>query len=225
MATISGNYIKAIEKAFPELLEEERIAIMSVAMRMKENLQGNNELIESMTKVLWVYKANNRLMAKYSDNNKMIEIKLAKIMGLSDYDVEPNYDFKIDNEEILKYGNEYANSLDSKLNDKFGYVDLYAAVRKHLLNNQDRHFKSLKDVVVEVLQQYPVYLLKDMAKNVSNILGITQVQLADMLGVPYSTMQRWNSGDIPKMARLALDLLVENKKLKDKIINTEKGIK
>lgn len=221
MATISGNYMKAIEKAFPELLEEELIAIMSVAIRMKGNIQGNNELIESMTKVLWVYKANNRLMAKYSDNNKMIEIKLAKIMGLSDYDVEPNYDFKIDNEEILKYGNEYANSLDSKLNDKFGYVDLYAAVRRHLSNNQDRHFKSLKDVVVEVLQQYPVYLVKDMAKNVSNILGITQVQLADMLGVPYSTMQRWNNGNIPKMARLALDLLVENKKLEEALVAQE----
>ncbi len=219
MATISGNYMKAIEKAFPELLEEELIAIMSVAIRMKENIQGNNELIEAMSKVLWVYRANNRLLSNYNDNNKILEIKLAKIMGLSEYDIEPNYDFIIDDEHILKYGKEYASSLDSKLNDKFGYVDLYAAIRRHLLNNQDRHFKSLKDVVIEVLQQYPVYLAKDMAKNVSNILGITQVQLADMLGVPYSTMQRWNSGDIPKMARLALDLLVENRRLKDEIKN------
>lgn len=46
-------------------------------------------------------------------------------------------------------------------------------------------------------------------------LGITQKELAQKLDVPQPTMARWQGGEIPKMAKLALELLLENQELKN----------
>lgn len=54
----------------------------------------------------------------------------------------------------------------------------------------------------------------NIVKRACKELGITQKELAEMLDVPQSTMARWNSGEIPRMAQLALELLLENKSLK-----------
>ena len=48
-------------------------------------------------------------------------------------------------------------------------------------------------------------------------LGITQKELGDMLDVPTSNISRWANGDIPKMAKMALELMLENKELKIKL--------
>jgi len=45
--------------------------------------------------------------------------------------------------------------------------------------------------------------------------GFSQKKLADMLDVSEPTIAKWNKGEIPKMANLALGLLLENKKLKE----------
>ena len=58
---------------------------------------------------------------------------------------------------------------------------------------------------------------ENIVKRTCKELGITQKELAERLEVPQPTMARWQSGEIPKMAKLALELLTENKELKDKL--------
>jgi len=55
----------------------------------------------------------------------------------------------------------------------------------------------------------------NIVKQTCKELGITQKELAERLEVPQPTMARWQSGDIPRMAKLALELMLENKELKD----------
>lgn len=45
-------------------------------------------------------------------------------------------------------------------------------------------------------------------------LGITQKELAEMLDVQPTAVSNWVNGQVPKMAQLALELLLENKSLK-----------
>lgn len=56
----------------------------------------------------------------------------------------------------------------------------------------------------------------NIVKKVCSELGITQKELADELEVPTPTMARWASGDIPKMAQKALELMLKNKELEEK---------
>ena len=58
---------------------------------------------------------------------------------------------------------------------------------------------------------------ENIVKKTCKELGITQKELAERLEVPQPTMARWQSGEIPKMAKLALELLVENKVIKEKL--------
>ncbi|NPA55370.1 MAG: helix-turn-helix transcriptional regulator [Epsilonproteobacteria bacterium] len=58
---------------------------------------------------------------------------------------------------------------------------------------------------------------ENIVKKVCKELGITQKELAERLGVPQSTISGWAKGDIPKMTQLALELLIENKELKEKL--------
>ncbi|CUU74180.1 helix-turn-helix domain-containing protein [Campylobacter hyointestinalis] len=57
---------------------------------------------------------------------------------------------------------------------------------------------------------------ENIVKRVCRELGITQRELSDILGIPPTTISGWANGEIPKMTELALNLLIENKKLKDK---------
>lgn len=54
----------------------------------------------------------------------------------------------------------------------------------------------------------------NIVKRACKELGTTQKELADMLDVPQQTVSRWSNDEIPKMAQLALELLLENKSLK-----------
>ncbi len=55
---------------------------------------------------------------------------------------------------------------------------------------------------------------ENIVKKVCSELSITQKELAEKLDTPQPTLARWASGEIPKMAKLALELMLENKKLK-----------
>lgn len=55
----------------------------------------------------------------------------------------------------------------------------------------------------------------NIVKMTCNKLHITQKELAEMLGVQPTAISNWATGQIPKMAQLALELLLENKSLKD----------
>ena len=57
---------------------------------------------------------------------------------------------------------------------------------------------------------------ENIVKHTCKELGITQKELAERLGVPQSTVSGWAKNDIPKMTKLALELLIKNKNLEDK---------
>ena len=55
-------------------------------------------------------------------------------------------------------------------------------------------------------------------------LGITQKELADMIGAAEATVRNWSAGkEVPKWAIKSMSLLIENKKNKE-IINTLKQL-
>lgn len=56
----------------------------------------------------------------------------------------------------------------------------------------------------------------NIVKKVCKELGVTQKELAEELGVPQTTVSGWSNGEIPKMTQLALELMLENKALKEK---------
>ncbi|MBS4067813.1 MAG: helix-turn-helix transcriptional regulator [Sulfurimonas sp.] len=58
---------------------------------------------------------------------------------------------------------------------------------------------------------------QNIVKSTCQELGITQKELAEQLDVPQSTVSGWAKGDIPKMTKLALELMLENKSLKHKL--------
>jgi transcriptional regulator with XRE-family HTH domain len=48
-------------------------------------------------------------------------------------------------------------------------------------------------------------------------LGITQKELAERLDVSPASISDWAKGNIPKMTKLALELLIKNKDLENKL--------
>lgn len=57
----------------------------------------------------------------------------------------------------------------------------------------------------------------NIVKRVCAELGITQRELAERIDIPESTIARWKSGDIPRLADLYLNALLENLDLKTKL--------
>ncbi|MCP4049891.1 MAG: helix-turn-helix transcriptional regulator [bacterium] len=64
----------------------------------------------------------------------------------------------------------------------------------------------------------------NIVKKVCRELGITQVELGKMLGVGQSAVATWASGQIPKVAEVAICLMLENKE-KDSILQSIKKVK
>ena len=58
---------------------------------------------------------------------------------------------------------------------------------------------------------------QNIVKKVCAELAITQKELAEELDVLQSTVSGWAKGDIPKMTKIALELMLENKELKYKL--------
>ena len=58
---------------------------------------------------------------------------------------------------------------------------------------------------------------ENIVKRACKELGVTQKELAEMLDVPQTTLSTWASGQIPKMANIALSLLLENKEQAEKL--------
>ena len=63
----------------------------------------------------------------------------------------------------------------------------------------------------------PNYKENNIVKRVCTELGITQRELADRMEIPESTVARWKSGDLPRLAELYLKALLENIDLKSKL--------
>ena len=56
---------------------------------------------------------------------------------------------------------------------------------------------------------------ENIVKRVCRELGVTQSELARMLGVSPQNVSDWQKRSLPKMTEMALKLLLENKNLKE----------
>lgn len=63
----------------------------------------------------------------------------------------------------------------------------------------------------------------NIVKKVCRELGITQRELAERMEIPESTIARWKSGDLPRLAELYLNVLLENVELKNKLETIKKA--
>lgn len=61
------------------------------------------------------------------------------------------------------------------------------------------------------------YEKQNIVKRVCKELGITQRELAERMDIPESTVARWKGGDLPRLAELYLNALLENIELKSKL--------
>ncbi len=67
---------------------------------------------------------------------------------------------------------------------------------------------------------------ENIVKKVCRELGITQRELAELMGVNDGTPAQWSSkGNIPEMAEKFMMCLVENKVLKEKVDKIETALK
>jgi len=63
-------------------------------------------------------------------------------------------------------------------------------------------------------------LEENLVKQVCKEYNLTVNQLSEKLEIPRGTVGRWSSSQkIPKTAEIALSLMLENKRLKDRLIN------
>ena len=58
---------------------------------------------------------------------------------------------------------------------------------------------------------------KNIVKKVCEELEINQSELSQLLGVSTSSISEWNKGKIPKMAQLALRLMLENREQQNQL--------
>ncbi|WP_297945451.1 helix-turn-helix transcriptional regulator [uncultured Campylobacter sp.] len=64
---------------------------------------------------------------------------------------------------------------------------------------------------------------QNIVKRVCKELGITQRELAERMDIPESTVARWKGGDLPRLAELYLNALLENIELKSKLETIKKA--
>lgn len=69
----------------------------------------------------------------------------------------------------------------------------------------------------------PIFVLCERAEKENIVtkacdtLNVTQTELGKMFDVPHSTVARWKKGEIPKMAALAIQYMLENIELRNKL--------
>lgn len=88
-----------------------------------------------------------------------------------------------------------------------------------------------KHIVLKTENGDELYVVKwhfekqNIVKRVCKELGITQRELAERMDIPESTIARWKNGDIPRLADLYLNALLENVDLKTKLEAIKKAHK
>lgn len=62
---------------------------------------------------------------------------------------------------------------------------------------------------------------ENIVKKVCKEFNISQAELSRQLDVSSATISDWAKGNIPKMAQMALELMLENKELKSHLENVK----
>lgn len=66
---------------------------------------------------------------------------------------------------------------------------------------------------------------ENIVKKVCREFDISQAELSRQLDVSAATISDWAKGNIPKMAEMALSLMLENKEIKEHLENVKKFYK
>lgn len=110
----------------------------------------------------------------------------------------------LSNEDFIKLYDNARKFYEYKLKDSEKFNELPIGDRREAIGIW-LHEGKLPDWASE----------ENIVKKVCTELGITQKELAEELGMKPTALSNWANGDIPQIAQKALELLLENKKLKE----------
>lgn len=199
----------AIENNIDNLENSKNIAIKYLFKIWKElvenaeNYKIDKELINkfcpnTILDVPILTKEPNALQFKLIGDNE-IDVNYGK-GHLDTYRISNKKDFIIDFfKDLAKANNGVIEGLEERL-DK---IDEYYGNDSKFLNIYDRN--DIDNILGT----------QNIVKKVCAELGITQKELAEELGMKPTALSNWANGDIPQIAQKALELLLENKKLKE----------
>lgn len=99
------------------------------------------------------------------------------------------------------------------------HEDRLKSILVEIKNNKDEYLScnKSKDKYTTLLNKIEEFLQKNIVKLTCKELGITQKELAERLDVSPASISDWANGNIPKMAELALNQILEIKELKEKL--------
>jgi len=108
---------------------------------------------------------------------------------------------------------ELIEEINAKIKEIVGYDTFFHQGGNHI------EFKDKKQNDLYVIEWHfdPNYKENNIVKRVCAELGITQRELAERMDIPESTVARWKSGNLPRLAELYLNELLENIDLKSKL--------
>lgn len=96
--------------------------------------------------------------------------------------------------------------------------ELQKAAEEYLEYDVDMFFEKIQNNFHE---RYEID--DNMVKITTSELDITQRELAERMDMPESTVARWKGGDLPRLAELYLNALLENIELKSKLETIKKA--
>lgn len=113
----------------------------------------------------------------------------------------------------IKRGNEkeIIDEILPQITNILGFKPFYHEGGNHIV------FKNLQtgEKLYCIEWHFAINTKENIVKKVCKELDITQAELGRQLDVPASTINTWASGKIPKMAEVALTLMLENKQQKE----------
>ncbi|ELI5900238.1 helix-turn-helix domain-containing protein [Campylobacter jejuni] len=113
----------------------------------------------------------------------------------------------------IKRGNEkkIINEILPQITNILGFKPFYHEGGNHIIFKNPKTDENLYCIE----WHFAINTKENIVKKVCKELNITQAELGRQLDVPASTINTWASGKIPKMAEVALTLMLENKQQKE----------
>ena len=130
------------------------------------------------------------------------------VLGKLKDDITPKTQIKRGNEK------ELINEINSKIKEILGYDTFFHEGNNHI------EFRDKKGNDLYVIEWHfdPNYKEDNIVKRVCKELGITQRELAEIIKVNPGTPAQWvTKGEVPPTYQYLLELMLENKHLKEKI--------
>ena len=145
-----------------------------------------------------------------SENKEIFNKHHQRLFDSLSYNKKKYVDLVVNN-KTNKYGGKNKEDVERAIDE---------IIDRGYLNKPVNYSENIQDDIV-ITASICNYIENQMidkiniVKKVRAELGITQAELGRQLDVPASTIGTWASGKIPKMAEVALTLMIENKEQKE----------